>query len=159
MERPCERCKKKGVACIEGSHKKAKYMMEDGLNQVDDGFSPIAAVNQESKGPEGVIQSPSIANNLVALPSHSGDTIRNIYSQVTKPYPYSQNFNNLLIYISKRLDKDNIFRVCRAISYFRPSLIAVIKNLTEEDLLLKEKCCQRMLAEYKRILIDCGDPR
>ena len=144
MERPCERCVKKNIECVDGCHKKAKYMMDE-PEKPDQQFLPSCK--------------SSDVHPLLSLPSHSGDDIRNVYSRVTKPYPYAQNFNNLLLYISKRLDKDSIFRVCRAISYFRPSLIAVIKNLTEEDLLLKEKCCQRMLLEYKRILLDSGDPR
>jgi hypothetical protein len=38
-----------------------------------------------------------------------------------------------------------MMRVCRAMASIRPSLIALIMNLTHEDLIFMEKCFQRTL--------------
>lgn len=36
-------------------------------------------------------------------------------------------------------------RISRALALFRPSFLALIMNLTEEDLVFMEKCIQRTL--------------
>jgi len=36
-------------------------------------------------------------------------------------------------------------RICRAMAMFRPSFIALIMNLTPEDLIFMEKCFQRTI--------------
>jgi hypothetical protein len=51
-----------------------------------------------------------------------------------------------------RMSKENILRICRAITQFRPSFISQIMNLTDEDLTFVEKCFQRTLL-VRNILI------
>ena len=46
---------------------------------------------------------------------------------------------------SSSMTKDDMMRVCRAMASIRPSLIALIMNLTREDLIFMEKCFQRTL--------------
>jgi hypothetical protein len=43
------------------------------------------------------------------------------------------------------MDKEHIERIVRALATFRPSFIALIMNLTEEDLIFMEKCFQRTI--------------
>lgn len=41
-------------------------------------------------------------------------------------------------------------RICRAMAMFRPSFIALIMNLTPEDLIFMETCFQRTVLVRKR---------
>jgi hypothetical protein len=44
-----------------------------------------------------------------------------------------------------RMGREDLMRISRALALFRPSFIALIMNLTEEDLVFMEKCLQRTL--------------
>jgi hypothetical protein len=44
-----------------------------------------------------------------------------------------------------RMPREDLMRISRALALFRPSFIALIMNLTEEDLVFMEKCLQRTL--------------
>lgn len=61
------------------------------------------------------------------------------------------------------MDKDHMERIVRALATFRPSFIALIMNLTEEDLIFMEKCFQRtilvcilLLFMNTKLLYDCA---
>ncbi|KAJ9067287.1 Transcriptional regulator of nonfermentable carbon utilization [Entomophthora muscae] len=56
------------------------------------------------------------------------------------------------------MSKENVLRICRAISQFRPSFIALFMNLTEEDLIFIEKCFQRTLLEFEKLISLSGTP-
>ena len=43
------------------------------------------------------------------------------------------------------MGRDDLMRISRALALFRPSFLALIMNLTEEDLVFMEKCLQRTL--------------
>jgi len=43
------------------------------------------------------------------------------------------------------MQKKNILRICRALAQFRPSFMAILIHLSEEDLIFMEKCFQRTL--------------
>jgi hypothetical protein len=43
------------------------------------------------------------------------------------------------------MPREDLMRISRALALFRPSFIALIMNLTEEDLVFMEKCLQRTL--------------
>ncbi len=43
------------------------------------------------------------------------------------------------------MEKKNILRICRALAQFRPSFMAILIHLSEEDLIFMEKCFQRTL--------------
>lgn len=43
------------------------------------------------------------------------------------------------------MGREDLMRISRALALFRPSFIALIMNLTEEDLVFMEKCLQRTL--------------
>ena len=51
-----------------------------------------------------------------------------------------------------------MMRVCRAMAMFRPSFIALIMNLTPEDLIFMEKCFQRtiLVCDYWQPLMSTG---
>jgi hypothetical protein len=58
------------------------------------------------------------------------------------------------------MNKEDLMRISRALALFRPSVLASMINLTEDDLVFTEKCLQRTLlvtptqsALYKHIFI------
>ncbi|KAJ2605362.1 Transcriptional regulator of nonfermentable carbon utilization, partial [Coemansia sp. RSA 1804] len=81
-----------------------------------------------------------------------------VYSSVTEPYKYYNGFHFFFSHISSRMDKKNIMRVSRAIAHFRPSLVALLRNLTREDLVFMEKSLQRALLEYEKLIGFIGTP-
>ncbi|KAJ1794104.1 Transcriptional regulator of nonfermentable carbon utilization [Coemansia sp. RSA 2399] len=81
-----------------------------------------------------------------------------VYSSVTEPYKYYNGFHFFFSHISSRMDKKNVMRVSRAIAHFRPSLVALLRNLTREDLIFMEKSLQRALLEYEKLIGFIGTP-
>lgn len=56
------------------------------------------------------------------------------------------------------MGRDDLMRISRALALFRPSFLALIMNLTEEDLVFMEKCIQRTLLEYEKLISFSGTP-
>jgi PAS domain-containing protein len=56
------------------------------------------------------------------------------------------------------MSKEDMMRVCRAMASIRPSLIALIMNLTREDLIFMERCFQRTLLEFEKLINYSGTP-
>lgn len=56
------------------------------------------------------------------------------------------------------MSRDDLKRISRALSLFRPSFLSLIMNLTEEDLVFMEKCIQRTLLEYEKLISFSGTP-
>jgi hypothetical protein len=89
-----------------------------------------------------------------------------VYSRVTAPYDYSKGFHHLIDFVKQkyvrisfsslhwvlkrmtvynRMEKKDIMRIMKALADFRPSFLALIMNLYEEDLIFMEKSFQRAL--------------
>ncbi|KAJ3056880.1 Transcriptional regulator of nonfermentable carbon utilization [Rhizophlyctis rosea] len=90
-------------------------------------------------------------------PPPSGGT-SDVYASVTRPYDYREGFHYLVKYVKERMEKDDIMRICRALAQFRPSFMAQIMNLSAEDLLFMEKCFQRTLMEFDKLIGFSGTP-
>lgn len=43
------------------------------------------------------------------------------------------------------MSREDLMRISRALALFRPSVLASMMNLTEDDLVFTEKCLQRTL--------------
>ncbi|CAG8503787.1 8378_t:CDS:10 [Ambispora leptoticha] len=86
------------------------------------------------------------------------NTPQNVYANITKPFSYTEGFHYLVKWVRERMDKEHIERIVRAIATFRPSFIALIMNLTEEDLIFMEKCFQRTLLEFEKLISFSGTP-
>ncbi|KAJ2752462.1 Transcriptional regulator of nonfermentable carbon utilization [Coemansia nantahalensis] len=81
-----------------------------------------------------------------------------VYSSVTEPYRHHEGFRYFFKYISTRMNREDVLRVCRAVARFRPSLVALLRNLTCEDLVFTEKSLQRALREYVKLIGFIGTP-
>ncbi|KAF9167302.1 Transcriptional regulator of nonfermentable carbon utilization [Mortierella sp. AD010] len=86
------------------------------------------------------------------------NTPENVYANTKQPFNYTDGFHYLLRYVRERMDKDEMMRVCRAMAMFRPSFIALIMNLTPEDLIFMETCFQRTVLEFEKLISFSGTP-
>jgi hypothetical protein len=92
------------------------------------------------------------------------------YASATKPFSYADGYHYLINYVKtryrrlfslkkkdnstvlnvyfflkKRMSREDLMRISRALALFRPSVLASMMNLTEDDLVFTEKCLQRTL--------------
>ncbi|KAF9436172.1 Transcriptional regulator of nonfermentable carbon utilization [Entomortierella beljakovae] len=86
------------------------------------------------------------------------NTPENVYANTKQPFNYTDGFHYLLRYVRERMDKEEMMRVCRAMAMFRPSFIALIMNLTPEDLVFMETCFQRTVLEFEKLISFSGTP-
>ncbi|KAI7905045.1 uncharacterized protein BX663DRAFT_430673 [Cokeromyces recurvatus] len=87
-----------------------------------------------------------------------GNTPEAVYSSVKKPFNYAEGFHYLIQYVTEKMNREDLMRISRALSMFRPSFLSLIMNLTEEDLVFMERCFQRTLLEYEKLISFSGTP-
>ncbi|KAJ1677079.1 Transcriptional regulator of nonfermentable carbon utilization, partial [Spiromyces aspiralis] len=107
------------------------------------------------------IQKPPSNNEGPAVHGLNPTYLQNpaqVYNSVTEPHRYSIGFHHLFNYIKVRMKRSQMMQICRALAHCRPSLIALLRNLTEEDLMYMEKSFQRALLEYKKLIGFSGTP-
>ncbi|KAG0192077.1 Transcriptional regulator of nonfermentable carbon utilization [Apophysomyces sp. BC1034] len=80
------------------------------------------------------------------------------YMSVRRPFNYAEGFHYLIQHVRAKMGRDDLMRISRALALFRPSFLALIMNLTEEDLIFMEKCIQRTLLEYEKLISFSGTP-
>ncbi|KAL1935728.1 hypothetical protein VTP01DRAFT_4868 [Rhizomucor pusillus] len=81
-----------------------------------------------------------------------------VYNSVRRPFNYAEGFHYLIQYVKEKMGREDLKRISRALALFRPSFLALIMNLTEEDLVFMEKCMQRTLLEYEKLISFSGTP-
>jgi PAS domain-containing protein len=81
-----------------------------------------------------------------------------VYEKVVTPFPYTQGFHALIAYLKSRFDRRHLIHMARAMAAYRPSFIATTKRLKESDLIFMEKCFQRTLLEFEKIIAASGTP-
>ncbi|KAF7723377.1 Transcriptional regulator of nonfermentable carbon utilization [Apophysomyces ossiformis] len=86
------------------------------------------------------------------------NTPEEAYMSVRRPFNYAEGFHYLIQYVRAKMGRDDLMRISRALALFRPSFLALIMNLTEEDLIFMEKCIQRTLLEYEKLISFSGTP-
>ncbi|KAL7328333.1 Transcriptional regulator of nonfermentable carbon utilization, variant 3 [Mucor circinelloides] len=87
-----------------------------------------------------------------------GNTPEETYTGVKRPFNYAEGFHYLIQHVRDKMSRDDLMRISRALALFRPSFLALIMNLTEEDLVFMEKCIQRTLLEYEKLISFSGTP-
>ncbi|KAI9481674.1 MAG: hypothetical protein EXX96DRAFT_595356 [Benjaminiella poitrasii] len=80
------------------------------------------------------------------------------YASATKPFSYADGYHYLINYVKTRMGREDLMRISRALALFRPSVLASMMNLTEDDLVFTEKCLQRTLLEYEKLISYSGTP-
>ncbi|ODQ63124.1 hypothetical protein NADFUDRAFT_84601 [Nadsonia fulvescens var. elongata DSM 6958] len=103
-------------------------------------------------------------NQDPAIPSNGGKTSsifknpREVYVSVTEPFSYTQGYHVLIAYLRSRFNRSQLIQVARSMVAYRPSFTATTKTLMEEDLIFMEKCFQRTLLEFEKIIPISGTP-
>ncbi|KAG0181858.1 Transcriptional regulator of nonfermentable carbon utilization [Apophysomyces sp. BC1021] len=80
------------------------------------------------------------------------------YASATKPFSYADGYHYLINYVRQKMSQEDLMRISRALALFRPSVLASMMNLTEDDLVFTEKCLQRTLLEYEKLISYSGTP-
>ncbi|KAJ1914721.1 Transcriptional regulator of nonfermentable carbon utilization [Tieghemiomyces parasiticus] len=83
---------------------------------------------------------------------------RDVYHLVKEPFRYVDGFHFLMHLIRDRMSKEEAARIMRAMALFRPTFIAMNMNLATEDLVFMEKCFQRTLLEFEKLVSYSGTP-
>ncbi|CAO3569682.1 unnamed protein product [Mortierella alpina] len=120
-------------------------------------------------GGPSVATNPAAGTTASSFQQHTGaarvskrkfpsNTPENVYANTKQPFNYTDGFHYLLRYVRERMDKEEMMRICRAMAMFRPSFIALIMNLTPEDLIFMEKCFQRTILEFEKLISFSGTP-
>lgn len=86
------------------------------------------------------------------------DTPEDVYTKVTRPYPYTKGYHALIAYLRQRFAKPQLMVLARSMAAYRPSFIATTKTLQEDDLIFMEKCFQRTLLEFQKFIMSSGTP-
>lgn len=86
------------------------------------------------------------------------EKVSHIYSDKMKPFPYTEGYHFLIKHITANLEKADVLRIVRALAIFRPSLIALQMPLTEEDEIFVERCIQRTILEFGKLISFSGTP-
>ncbi|ORY98810.1 hypothetical protein BCR43DRAFT_471239 [Syncephalastrum racemosum] len=81
-----------------------------------------------------------------------------VYNSVRYPFNYAIGFHDLIRYVREKMSQTDLMRISRSLAVFRPSFLALIMNLTEDDLVFMEKCIQRTLLEYEKLIGFSGTP-
>ncbi|KAJ3034285.1 Transcriptional regulator of nonfermentable carbon utilization, partial [Rhizophlyctis rosea] len=119
---------------------------------------PIEPAKNAFTGGDAIATMNSPGNPPVGTYGRGGNPTSDVYASVTRPYDYREGFHYLVKYVKERMEKDDIMRICRALAQFRPSFMAQIMNLSAEDLLFMEKCFQRTLMEFDKLIGFSGTP-
>ncbi|KAI7877347.1 hypothetical protein K492DRAFT_150727 [Lichtheimia hyalospora FSU 10163] len=80
------------------------------------------------------------------------------YASASKPFSYADGYHYLINYVRQKMSREDLMRISRALALFRPSVLASMMNLTEDDLIFTEKCLQRTLLEYEKLISYSGTP-
>ncbi|KAG2225060.1 hypothetical protein INT45_003260 [Circinella minor] len=120
----------------------------------DNKSSPIPTVMKR----DSVSSAGSQPNNNKRKYSNYDKTPEAVYNGVRRPFNYAEGFHYLIQYVREKMGREDLMRISRALALFRPSFLALIMNLTEEDLVFMEKCLQRTLLEYEKLISFSGTP-
>ncbi|ODV62837.1 uncharacterized protein ASCRUDRAFT_74296 [Ascoidea rubescens DSM 1968] len=81
-----------------------------------------------------------------------------IYAKVKVPFGYKLGYHLLITYLRKRFNKDQLVKMAKSMTEYRPSFIACTITLKEDDLIFMEQCFQRTLLEYDKYISISGTP-
>ncbi|KAH8556006.1 hypothetical protein BGW37DRAFT_511694 [Umbelopsis sp. PMI_123] len=87
-----------------------------------------------------------------------GNTPEAVYANVKRPFSYAEGYHYLISFVKERMSREDLMRISRALALFRPSVLASMMNLTEDDLVFTEKSLQRTLLEYEKLISYSGTP-
>ncbi|CAO3616630.1 unnamed protein product [Mucor fragilis] len=147
-------------------------------NITNNNTRPIASISSSAMGTSQISSSgistlsaygdgAVVANVASPVTASTGPAVRRrnqiitpemAYASATKPFSYADGYHYLINYVKTRMGSEDLMRISRALALFRPSVLASMMNLTEDDLVFTEKCLQRTLLEYEKLISYSGTP-
>ncbi|ONH71247.1 Transcription activator of gluconeogenesis ERT1 [Pichia kudriavzevii] len=106
----------------------------------------------------GVLEDSNYTPELEAEITANVKKPSEIYEKVKSPFAYVKPYHELNMYLKKRFSKENLVQVSKSIAEYRPSFIAGMIKLKEDDLIFAEQCFQRTLLEYESYIGISGTP-
>ncbi|KAI9468684.1 hypothetical protein BDB00DRAFT_863484 [Zychaea mexicana] len=119
---------------------------------------PAVSPSSSPSAPKRHNASISSTGSNGIVPRRKLNTPETVYLGVRRPFNYAEGFHYLIEYVKERMSREDLMRISRALAVFRPSFLALIMNLNEEDLVFMEKCIQRTLLEYEKLISFSGTP-
>ncbi|CAO3642715.1 unnamed protein product [Cunninghamella blakesleeana] len=122
-------------------------------------LTSTALVNTNGHKRDSVVSTTSTSTTSSSRRKGSnGNTPEQVYTSVKRPFNYAEGFHYLIQYVKQKMSREDLMRISRALALIRPSFLSLIMNLTEEDLVFMEKCIQRTLLEYEKLISFSGTP-
>ncbi|KAI8983047.1 hypothetical protein BDB01DRAFT_792195 [Pilobolus umbonatus] len=120
-------------------------------------YSPSSQTPQKG---DSIASTPSSSASTVYTrrKGNNGSTPEAVYNSIHQPFNYAEGYHYLIQYVTDKMGKEDLMRISKALSLFRPSFLSLIMNLTEEDLVFMERCIQRTLLEYEKLISFSGTP-
>ncbi|KAL7320380.1 Transcriptional regulator of nonfermentable carbon utilization [Mucor circinelloides] len=118
----------------------------------------IAKIDQSPKSNLIITPPPSFKKNHYQQQQQQMQQQRMGYNNASKPFSYADGYHYLINYVRQKMGRDELMRISKALALFRPSVLASMMNLTEDDLIFTEKCLQRTLLEYEKLITYSGTP-
>lgn len=81
-----------------------------------------------------------------------------IYEKIKQPFTYVKPYHDLNVYLKSRFSKQDLIQMSKSMTEYRPSFIAGMIRLKEDDLIFAEQCFQRTLLEYDSYIAISGTP-
>ncbi|CDK24311.1 unnamed protein product [Kuraishia capsulata CBS 1993] len=107
--------------------------------------------------------SSAVSFSVAAQSMGSGNGLKfqepsEIYSKIKQPFPYPKFYHVLNLYLRRRFDKKHLVSMSKSMAEYRPSFIAGMIHLKEDDMIFTEQCFQRTLLEYDNYISTSGTP-
>ncbi|KAI7873983.1 hypothetical protein K492DRAFT_200321 [Lichtheimia hyalospora FSU 10163] len=123
----------------------------------------MASASSDTASPRVTHPTPSsldqlAKNKTIKRRKGVGSTPEETYTRIKAPFNYAEGYHYLFQHVRRRMGQDELMRISRALAMFRPSFISTMVSLTEEDLIYMEKCVQRTLMEYEKLISFSGTP-
>ncbi|KAI8969352.1 hypothetical protein BDF20DRAFT_991129 [Mycotypha africana] len=134
-------------------HNRSSQRYSSNKQQSTSGVASISTITDSN-----VVTNNDTSNVRTRRKGNNGNTPEAVYNSVNRPFNYAEGFHYLIQYVREKMNRDDLMRISRALALFRPSFLSIIMNLTEEDLVFMERCFQRTLLEYEKLISFSGTP-
>lgn len=122
---------------------------------ITDDSNPEIENSESPDGKKDAIETLSESSARCGLLYHEPSEI---YEKVKSPFTYVKPYHELNLYLKSRFTKQDLVHVSKSIAEYRPSFIAGMIKLKEDDLIFAEQCFQRTLLEYDSYIGISGTP-
>lgn len=114
--------------------------------------------DETTQGDSETVKTPDSGNSNNAKCGLLYHEPSEIYEKVKQAFTYVKPYHDLNLYLKSRFPKEDLVQMSKSIAEYRPSFIAGMIKLKEDDLIFAEQCFQRTLLEYDGYIGISGTP-